>query len=91
MFIWDTAGEVYLCSIGKEPEPDLQRVLKPMSLLQSAEYIREKYHIPFSVGEIMDGVNCTVEDFCFHTVGLNRTASRLLAYMIPARADSGNL
>lgn len=68
MFIWDTAGEGYLRSIGKEPESDLQRILKPMSLLQSAEYIRTKYRIPFSVEEIMDGVNRTVEDFYFHTV-----------------------
>ena len=68
MFIWNTAGEVYLRSIGKEPEADLQKVLKPMSLLQSAEYIREKYQIPLSVKDIMDGVNRTVEDFYFHTV-----------------------
>ena len=68
MFIWDTAGESYLRSIGKEPEADLQKVLKPMSLLQSAQYIREKYHIPLSVEDIMDGVNRTVEDFYFHTV-----------------------
>ena len=68
MFIWDTAGEVYLRSIGKEPEADLQKVLKPMSLLQSAQYIREKYDIPLSVEDIMDGVNRSVEGFYFHTV-----------------------
>ena len=68
MFVWDTAGEVYLRSIGKEPEANLQKVLKPMSLLQSAEYIREKYYIPLSVEDIMDGVNRTVEGFYFHTV-----------------------
>ena len=68
MFIWDTAGESYLRSIGKEPKADLQKVLKPMSLLQSAEYIREGYQIPLSVEEIMDGVNRTVENFYFHKV-----------------------
>ena len=68
MFIWDTAGEVYLRSIGKEPKTDLQKVLKSMSLLQSAQYIREKYDIPLSVEDIMDGVNHTVEGFYFHTV-----------------------
>ena len=68
MFIWDIAGESYLRSIGKEPETDLQKVLKPMSLLQSAQYIREKYDIPLSVEDIMDGVNRTVEGFYFHTV-----------------------
>ena len=67
MFIWDTAGEVYLRSIGKEPEADLQKFLKPMSLLQSAQYIREKYDIPLSVEDIMDGVNRTVEGFYFHS------------------------
>lgn len=39
-----------------------------MSLLQSAQYIREKYQIPLSVKKIMEGVNRTVEDFYFHTV-----------------------
>lgn len=68
MFIWDTAGESYLRSIGREPEANLQKVLKPMSLLQSAQYIREKYDIPLSVEDIVDGVNRTVEGFYFHTV-----------------------
>ena len=68
MFIWDTAGESYLRSIGREPETGLQKVLKPMSLLQSAQYIREKYDIPLSVEDIMDGINHTVEVFYFHTV-----------------------
>ena len=68
MFIWDTAGEVYLRSIGIEPREDLKKVLKPMSLLQSAQYIRECYQIPLTVEEIMDGINHTVEDFYFHTV-----------------------
>ena len=68
MFIWDTAGESYLRSIGREPEANLQKVLKPMSLLQSAQYIREKYDIPLSVEDIMDGINRTVEVFYFHTV-----------------------
>ena len=68
MFIWDTAGEVYLRSMGIEPRGDLQKVLKPMSLLQSANYIREKYGLSLTVEEIMDGIIRTVEDFYFHTV-----------------------
>jgi HAD superfamily hydrolase (TIGR01509 family) len=68
MFIWNTAGEVYLHSIGIEPREDLQKVLKPMSLLQSAQYIRECYQISLTVKEIMEGVNRTVEGFYFHTV-----------------------
>ena len=68
MFIWDTAGEIYLRSIGKEPAGDLKSILKPMSLRQSADHLREHYSIPLSTQEIMDGINRTVEDFYFHTV-----------------------
>lgn len=68
MFIWETAGEVYLRSIGKEPEAELRQIIKSMSLFQSAEYIREKYHVPLSSQDIMEGVNRTVEDFYLYTV-----------------------
>ena len=68
MFIWNTAGETYLRSIGIEPKEDLRKVLKTMSLLQSATYIREKYAVELTLEEIMDGINRTVENFYFHTV-----------------------
>ena len=68
MFIWDTAGETYLRSIGKEPEEDLQSKLKPMSLRQSAAYLKEQYGMRLSVEEIMNGVNRTVEAFYFDSV-----------------------
>ena len=68
MFIWDTIGESYLRSLGKEPAGDLQRVLKPMSLLQSAEHLQAHYQLSLSVEEICAGINQMVEDFYFHTV-----------------------
>lgn len=68
MFIWKTAGDIYLRSLGKEPEKDLQKKLKTMSLLQSAAYMQRAYGLTASVEEIMDGVNRTVEDFYFNTV-----------------------
>lgn len=68
MFLWDTAGETYLRSIGIEPQEDLQKVLKPMSLLQSADYLRKKYDIDLTIEKILDGINHTVENFYFHTV-----------------------
>ena len=68
MFIWDTAGETYLRSIGKEPAEDLQSILKPMSLYQSASYLKEQYGIPLSIEEIMDSVNKTVEAFYLDSI-----------------------
>ena len=81
MFIWDTAGETYLRSIGIEPREDLRKVLKTMSLLQSATYIREKYAISLTVEEIMNGINRTVENFYFHTVQPKEGVITLLEQM----------
>lgn len=68
MFIWKTAGDRYLRSLGKEPANDLQKTLKTMSLRQSAMYMQQEYSLSASVEEIMEGVNRTVEDFYFNTV-----------------------
>lgn len=66
MSIWETAGTDYLTSLGYIAEKDLSKKLKAMSLMQSAEYLKENYDLLLSVSEIMDGVNKTVEDFYFH-------------------------
>lgn len=68
MFIWKKAGDIYLRSLGKEPEKDLQKTLKTMSLCQSAAYMQRTYGLSASVDEIMEGVNHTVEDFYFNSV-----------------------
>ena len=68
MFIWKTAGDVYLRSLGKEPEKELQKKLKTMSLRQSAAYMQRAYSLSASVEEIMEGINHTVENFYFNTV-----------------------
>ena len=67
MSIWDTAGNDYLRSVGREPKENLRQALKPLSLYQSACYIKDEYCIGLSVDEIMRGINKTVEDFYFYT------------------------
>ena len=68
MFVWEAVGETYLRSLGKEPEEGLRKVLKNMSLQQSAAYLQEHYQLKLSVEEICAGINRTVESFYFHTV-----------------------
>ncbi len=63
MSIWKTAGTDYLASLGLFAEENLSKKLKAMSLLQSAEYLKESYALSLTVEQIMDGVNKTVEDF----------------------------
>ena len=57
MFIWDTFGEEYLRTLGKDPKENLTETFKTFTLEQAAEYYREHYGVTLSVGEIVDGVN----------------------------------
>ena len=61
MFIWDTIGEEYLRSLGKEPHEDLKETFMTLTLEEAAEYYREHYGVTLSVKEIVDGVNAMVE------------------------------
>ncbi len=66
MGIWETVGEDYLHSVGRAAKNGLRNVLKPMSLLQSAQYLKEQYSLPLTIDEIMAGINKAVEEFYFH-------------------------
>ncbi len=61
MYVWNSIGEVYLRSLGVEPEAGLNRILKSMSLTQSAVYFRETYGLNQSKEDIMAGINSLVE------------------------------
>ena len=62
MFIWDSFGEDYLRTLGKEPKENLTETFKTFTLEQAAEYYREHYGVSLSVGEIVDGVNEMVSE-----------------------------
>ena len=62
MFIWDTFGEDYLRTLGKEPRENLSETFKTFTLEQAAEYYRKNYGVTLSVEEIVDGVNDMVAE-----------------------------
>jgi len=68
MFIWDSVGEIYLKSLGKEPKPSMREDVRALSLYQSACYFRKEYDLPLSAEEIMTGINRTIEHFYIHQV-----------------------
>lgn len=70
MFIWDTIGEDYLRSLGKEPRENLKETFKTFTLEQSAHYYREHYGVTLSVDAIIDGVNQMVENYYINVVPL---------------------
>jgi len=70
MFIWDTIGEDYLRSLGREPKENLKETFKTFRLEQAAEYYRENYGVTLSVKEIVDGINKMVEKYYANIVPL---------------------
>ena len=72
MFIWDTFGEDYLRTLGKEPNENLTETFKTFTLEQAAEYYRDNYGVTLSVGEIVDGVNEMVAEIYRTKVTLKR-------------------
>ena len=72
MFIWDTFGEDYLRTLGKEPKENLTETFKTFTLEQAAEYYREHYGVSLSVGEIVDGVNEMVSEIYRTKVALKK-------------------
>lgn len=78
MPIWDTAGEDYLRSVGRQPRPGLRQTLKPMDMMQSAAYCQREYQIPLTIPEIIDGINRIVEDFYLRRVQPKPGAQALL-------------
>jgi len=65
MFIWDILGEKFLKDQGIQPRDDVREALRPMSLLQAAQYFRDEYGMLDSVQAIIDGINHLVEHFYF--------------------------
>ena len=78
MFIWDTIGEDYLRSLGKEPKENLKETFKTFTLEQAAKYYRENYGVTLSVNEIVDGVNEIVEQYYAETVKLKPSIEEFL-------------
>lgn len=81
MFIWDTIGEDYLRSLGKEPNEDLRTVFMPLTLEEAAEYYREHYDVTLSVKEIVGGVNAMVEEIYRTRVTLKHGVADYLRWL----------
>lgn len=68
MFLWETLGEAFLRSQGRVPRPGLRDALRPMSMYQSAVFLKREYDLPLTPEEITCGVNAAIEGFYLHEV-----------------------
>lgn len=68
MSIWDSVGEIYLRSLGKEPKPSIREDVRALSLYQAACYLKQEYGLPLPAEEIVTDINRTIEYFYIHEV-----------------------
>ena len=78
MSLWDTLGEDYLRSLGKEPRENLAETFQTFTLEQSAQYYREHYGVGLSVEEIVAGIQGMIQDYYQTTVPLKPGAAEFL-------------
>lgn len=68
MYIWDTAGETYLASIGVAPRPGVNEAVCALSLSQTASYFKSEYDLEMTTAEIEEGINKMVRHFYYDLV-----------------------
>lgn len=78
MFIWETFGEDYLRSLGKEPKENLRDTFSVFTLEQAAEYYQKYYDITLSVEEIVNGINSMVAKLYREKVALKSGVAEFL-------------
>lgn len=81
MPIWDNAGAIYLKNFGIKAERELGKILFSMSMTEGAQYLHEKYQLPYDIEEIIKGINRTIEDFYLHQVQLKPGVDQFLHEM----------
>lgn len=78
MPIWDTLGEDYLKSIGKEPKKDLKEKISVMSLKQAAEYFISEYGVNLNPTKIMEEFNDMLSNFYYKKAFVKEGAKEFL-------------
>ncbi len=74
MPIWDDLGARYLRSLSVTPEPDLGKILFPMTIAEGVHYLKEHYHLSESEEEIRQGLQAITEHFYREEVPLKKGA-----------------
>ena len=59
---WRRLGRDYLLEKGIEAEPDMEQVIRAMTVTESAQYFREHYRLSESPAEIVDGFDRVMEE-----------------------------
>ncbi len=62
MDMWFNAGELYLHSLGLQAEKNLGATLLQMNMDEGAQYLKDHYHLPYTIPQINDGIISVLKD-----------------------------
>ena len=65
---WSDSADRFLMKRGVCPPPGLYEALKDLSMVQTADYLRERFGIPGTAQDVMDGINEVMEESYFHRI-----------------------
>lgn len=81
MPVWNKAGEMFLRNLGLQAESGLAKIMFCMSMSQGAKFLKERYHLDMEEGEIIKGINHTIEDYYSYKVQLKEDVEQFLKGM----------
>lgn len=81
MHIWGELGKRYLSYVGIEAKPGLAKILFPMSLDESSEYLKEAYSLSDSVEKITNDTVKILSDFYRYEATPKIGAVEFIKYM----------
>lgn len=67
---WNNLGKDYLLKLGIEPPDNLNEIIAPMSMTESALYFQKTFKVKLSVEEIIEEINKLIRDKYKYTVEL---------------------
>ena len=77
--MWRTLGARYLSFLKKTPEEGLSEKLIEMTMPMGAQYLRQRYDIPYSAEEIVRHLTRMIESYYAEEVCLKDGTTKLLA------------
>lgn len=81
MWVWRRLDENFLRRHGVEPPPDIGKVVRSMTLLQSCLYFQREFGLPFTVEEIAAQIRGMVRQEYEYAIDLKPGAGRFVALL----------
>ena len=68
MPFWGDSADRFLMKRGVRPPAGLYEALKDLSMVQTADYLRDRFGVTGTVQDVMDGINEVMEESYFHQI-----------------------